>query len=213
MSWSEFIDVDENLDRRSLERVCSHKILFDKIIQRNPDKIIEVGCGSGGMSYFLAKYLDCEVVAIDQERELVDKLKDLNDLDNLTYKEHDAFNLDKLQEDFDIAFHQGLMEHFDNEEILELTRVQFSVAEEVIFSVPSYYYPRKDFGNERLMRKNIWKEIFSSYDFSGHYYGKRLPHLFSSIKEWNPSQIKKYIIHGFNRPQLLIKLKRHNSKK
>lgn len=206
MNWSEFIELDENLDIMALERVSSHKILFEKIIQRNPDKIIEVGCGSGAMSYFFAKYLDCEVVAIDKEKNLVDKLKELNDLDNLKYKEQDAFNLGKLEEEFDIAFHQGLMEHFGDEEILKLINAQKDIAERIIFSVPSYYYPEKDFGNERLMKKKDWKKILSNHNFKGQYYGKRLPHLISSFKELNINLLSRYIRGGFNRPQLLVEI-------
>ncbi|GAI49981.1 unnamed protein product, partial [marine sediment metagenome] len=54
-------------------------------------------------------------------------------------------------------------EHFDDANIGKLLREQLRVARMVIFSVPTLWYPRRDFGNERLMEKEDWLRILAGF--------------------------------------------------
>jgi SAM-dependent methyltransferase len=72
----------------------------------------------------------------------------------------DAFDLDLFKDEcFDIAFSQGTMEHFDNDQIINLLKKQVKVARYVLFSVPSVNWPKREFGNERKMTIEEWKVL------------------------------------------------------
>jgi hypothetical protein len=54
----------------------------------------------------------------------------------------------------------------------------------VLFSVPSFWYPGQDFGDERLMKKEDWLRILSEFkvEKASYYSGRK-------GSEENPSQI------------------------
>ena len=76
----------------------------------------------------------------------------------------DAHNLPFNNDSFDLCFSQGFFEHFDDEDIIKLIQEQLRVAKVIIFSVPTFWYPIQDFGDERLMKKEEWLEILSQFN-------------------------------------------------
>ena len=102
----------------------------------------------------------------------------------VTFKKADAFNLPFDDNSFDICFSQGFFEHFADDDIRKLLRKQLRVSKKVLFSVPSFWYPRQDFGDERLMKKEDWLRILSEFKLEkASYYGER------KEGEGNPSHI------------------------
>jgi hypothetical protein len=62
----------------------------------------------------------------------------------------------------DIVFSQGLLEHFDDQKIIEIINAQLAFANRaVLFSVPSEEYKNQDYGDERLMSVAEWEAILS----------------------------------------------------
>jgi hypothetical protein len=53
--------------------------------------------------------------------------------------------------EFDLAYHQGVLEHFPDEQIVQALREQAHVAEWVIFDVPNHRCSDRPFGDERLL--------------------------------------------------------------
>ena len=83
---------------------------------------------------------------------------------NAKFTKADAFHLPYPDKSFDVAFSQGLLEHFDCQDIIKLIDEQLRVAKAVAFSVPNKFYNHKDFGDERLFTKKEWESILSKYD-------------------------------------------------
>jgi SAM-dependent methyltransferase len=77
----------------------------------------------------------------------------------------DLHDLGRLRPDaFDVAFSQGTLEHFPNDEIHALLARQLDVARHVVFSVPSVQWPSRDFLNERKMSLDEWKSVLAGVD-------------------------------------------------
>jgi len=79
----------------------------------------------------------------------------------------DALDLDIFKDGyFDVAFSQGTLEHFDNETLFKLLSKQLAVARYVVFSVPSKFWPSREFGNERKIGVEDWKLLLDSAGFN-----------------------------------------------
>lgn len=150
-----------------LGNLYSHKELFDLMMGLEPKRILEVGSGSGSMCTFLS-WFGYDVVSIDNDKQVLADSEFLTKKWNgsCKYMYAEAFSLSKTfkNREFDIAFSQGFFEHFSNVDIEKLIDEQLLVAKNVVFSVPSYYYRRLDFGNERLMLEDDWRKILSKYN-------------------------------------------------
>ncbi len=165
--WGEYYSQRGVSVGRMLGNLAAHRELFEAILALKPKKILEVGSGSGSMCTFLS-WLGYDVLSVDNDKRVLadaaEFTKKLNGRCRYAYA--DAFVLsDALHgEKFDIAFSQGFFEHFSDVQIEKLVDEQLKVAEHVVFSMPSYYYPHLDFGNERLMRLEQWRSILAKYN-------------------------------------------------
>jgi SAM-dependent methyltransferase len=144
-----------------------------------------VGSGSGALSIFLS-HLGYKIISIDDDKGVLNIARQNNAYLNgkVTFQKADAYRLPFKDNSFDLCFSQGFFEHFDDEDIRKLVREQLRVAKVIIFSVPTFWYPRQDFGDERLMEKEDWQEILSQFNIEkAIYYSSR------NGTEAKPSQI------------------------
>jgi len=176
-SWSEYYKTIPDLEM-FIGNLYGHKEFLSQIVSFKPKRVLEVGSGSALMSIFLS-YLGMNVTAVDNDKKLLASQKEIITLYNakIKLKYADAFNLPFKKNEFDIIFHQGLFEHFSDDKIIELLDEQLRVAPIMVFSVPNKFYPKKDFGNERLLSKNEWDKILKNYNviFSRNYSKKIFP--------------------------------------
>lgn len=138
----------------------SYPKYFDSILNSQAKKILEVGVGSG-MHSILLSLLGYEVIGIDNEEEIL-KIAEKNNSrmgGKVRFLKADAFSLPFESNSFDMVISQGFFEHFQDKEMVSLLSEQLRVGKEVLFSVPSYGYPARDYGNERLMKVSQWKKI------------------------------------------------------
>jgi SAM-dependent methyltransferase len=100
--------------------------------------ILETGFGSGTTSVLLAD-LGYQVTAIDIGAELVDELRGrARNLANLNVLRADMFNLPFQDDSFYAVIHQGVLEHFGDEEISKALQEQKRVTRRyIIFDVPN----------------------------------------------------------------------------
>jgi len=63
---------------------------------------------------------------------------------------------------FSVTHSSGVLEHYDDEEIINLINEQIRVSDVCIFSVPSPYFEKKMLGNERFMKRKAWRKIISN---------------------------------------------------
>lgn len=146
--------------------IINQQRLIESIMKYTPKngKIIEIGCGSGFTSILLDK-TGYKVTAIDSERQVTklasNKAKDT--CSHINIISMDMRNLCFENNSVDTVFHQGVLEHFDDETIIEALREQRRVARVVIFDVPNnkYRLGRYNVGNERLLSIKHWKELIS----------------------------------------------------
>jgi trans-aconitate methyltransferase len=170
---------------------------------------LEIGCGRGIHSIFLS-YSVPNVVGIDSDAELVREARRQNE--NLhgraRFAQRDAFNLSFPKGAFDVCFSQGVLEHFSDREICLLMEKQLSFAETVVASVPSFYYPSRDKGDERLMLMEDWRRILSGYDAKMFYYGFEPREKGKAISLKNFVDLRKIVLSKFHRLHLCIVAKK-----
>lgn len=125
-------------------------------------KLLEVGFGSGTTAVLLSD-LGYQVTAIDINTELVDRMRqnyaDWVRSGRLNVQKGDAFALPYLDKQFDLAYHQGVLEHFLDDQILLALREQARVARWVIFDVPNKRLGVQHFGDERLLPLDHWRGL------------------------------------------------------
>jgi len=133
-----------------------------------PAKLLEVGFGSACLSGYLADF-GFRVVGVDSDPAVIRYAKNRlasemlgspeGDNPNPLLLERDALHLaDGLSEyaPFDLCWSAGLLEHYPDDQIVEMLKQQLAVARICCFSVPSELYPRKEFGDERNLPLPHW---------------------------------------------------------
>jgi len=63
----------------------------------------------------------------------------------------------------DVCVSVGVLEHFSPLEVPKIMTRLLEMADAALFSVPSVHYPRRDVGDEHLMRAEQWLDILSSF--------------------------------------------------
>ncbi|MFA5967361.1 MAG: class I SAM-dependent methyltransferase [Patescibacteria group bacterium] len=161
--WSEYYAAGLELDSY-IRNLYGQREFLAEIVATNSQKILEVGAGTGAMSIFLSQ-LGLDVTTLDNDPAVLKGAEKARQ----EFGGHnqivagDAFKLPFPDNSFDLIFHQGLLEHFTNVQIQQLLDEQLRVAPLVILSVPNANYPRRDFGNERLLRKKDWENVLRPY--------------------------------------------------
>ena len=177
MSWAKYYDRQITIPAL-LSNLYGQKEFLAEIIKRARGQVLEVGAGTGAMSIFLA-WLGLDVTSIDTDENVISSARQTASQFNAKAKFEvaDTFNLPYPDQSFDIIFHQGLLEHFSDEEIHKMLDEQLRIAKQVVLSVPNHLYPRRDFGNERLMNKERWETILKPYKIlvSAYYSSKIFP--------------------------------------
>jgi len=159
-SWYDFINKQKRI---FIDKVLSQTELLSAIRYYTPlgSKILEVGCGTGLISMLLSQVY--EVTATDVNREIVKQAKKNADTHSfkLNFKIVSVFNLPYKYQSFHTVFSQGLLEHFEDNEIIQALKEQKRVGKIVIFDVPTKNFGKHPFGDERLLSVSYWKRLVS----------------------------------------------------
>ncbi|MBI2099307.1 class I SAM-dependent methyltransferase [Candidatus Uhrbacteria bacterium] len=156
--WSQFFDKRFfNLFDRSI--ILKELILLIRRSVKPPDTVLEIGCGSGLTSILLAS-VGYRITAIDANRELIQAMKQFtNVFSNLNFHQMDMFQLDFRDESFDLAFSQGVLEHYSDEDIVRSLVEQKRVAKIVVIDVPNTRGKIGDYGDERAITPKHWRQL------------------------------------------------------
>jgi ubiquinone/menaquinone biosynthesis C-methylase UbiE len=128
------------------------------------DKLLEIATGSGYTSLVLLYSGRKNVAASDIEEELLEDIKEK--MPELMVARVNAFDMPYENGEIDCVFHQGFLEHFDDEDIIKLLNEAARVAKKVIFDVPNArrWNKTKEYGNERFMYHGRWKKLIRQSD-------------------------------------------------
>jgi hypothetical protein len=130
------------------------------------ESVLEVGTGTASLSTIVSRWAD-RVVSLDvSEGVLSSGRASTRQLrGRVAFVRSDAFSMPFGPGCFDVAFSQGLLEHFDDDSILALIAEQQRVARRVLASVPGAAYPHVGsrgpglVGNERLLSARRWRRL------------------------------------------------------
>lgn len=138
------------------------KPLLDRIIKySNNGKILEAGSGSSSNSIYLANK-GYNVISIDIDSKILTLAKSLSK----SFKKKPRFlekEIFKFQEKCSVVFSHGVLEHFEDKEIINLINRELKIGKYVIFSIPSDFFTQDQAinGDERFMSKKKWKNLIS----------------------------------------------------
>jgi ubiquinone/menaquinone biosynthesis C-methylase UbiE len=185
---NKWVDFFENKDINIFNQCLRNRRLIELIIEYTPKRgrILEAGCGTALLSLILADY-DFKVTALDLTEEVLDyarKKADYNH-DKLNFVKGDILKLSSSFESryFDTVCHSGVMEHFNDHDIIRSLAEQRIVSKNVIFRIPNNrnkHLPRP-FGDERFLSNKKWVtlirmagfgsvKVFGSYDLPKYAY-------------------------------------------
>jgi SAM-dependent methyltransferase len=151
--WSEFL---AKYHSHVLDEIRRLDILFRVIttyLTRMPSRVLEVGCGTGIASFILSD-LGNHCTCIDNDSMVFSwsKIRYPFVFNGLSLCLADTRRLPFRPDSFDLAFSQGLFEHYEDEEIQLTLMEQSRVASIVVFDVPnSRHGPERLRGDERLL--------------------------------------------------------------
>jgi SAM-dependent methyltransferase len=170
MSWSEYEKWSFNI----IKDVLAHlQFLLYCIILGLNKKALEIGSGTGLQSCFIS-YFGIEVISIDRDARvarMASKVSRYYNSKDVNFIVADARYLPFRGKTFGLSFSQGLLEHLDNETIVEIVSESKNAVEgKMLFSVPSNNFPDQDFGNERLLYPRDWKAILAKFSVHSSYY-------------------------------------------
>ena len=113
-------------------------------------RILETGFGSGMTSILLAD-LGYSVTALDIDEKSVrivkEKFPHFTNSGKFTVLNGDMFTLPLQTKSFALVYHQGVLEHFSDQDIILALKENGRVAELVIFDVPNSRSKLQDFGD------------------------------------------------------------------
>lgn len=158
-NWGEYYRDGATLEQ-FVATLAHHAPLLDAVFASQPATALEAGCGPATMASFLTM-AGVPTVAVDNDPSVLEVARRAAARWPTApeFVEHDIFKLDALGRNVDLVFSQGVLEHFEDEQIRELTRQSLAIAPRFVFSVPSKWYGHKDFGNERLFTAERWAEL------------------------------------------------------
>lgn len=155
-NWDEYFKTKMKLKKKFLNQVLKY---YD-----GKKPVLECGAGTGKFSAYLASKgvktyaMDLEQAMVEQAKKLSKQISPENEINVF---QGDIRKIPFKNKYFSVTHSSGVMEHYYDEEIIEIINEQLRVSDICVFSVPTPYFEKKMFGNERFMKKNKWREIIN----------------------------------------------------
>ncbi len=189
-------DIDEykNSDEYIQYKIQYKSKFISKIIKYSENKnILEAGCGTGLIAGFLKKK-GYDVVAMDLSDKVLEYANNLAEMSNIIepciYKKGNILERNFQTKKFGVVYSNGVLEHFNDEQIIKILNNQLKEADFSIFGVPSTYWKmnEKMYGNERSLKKEEWINLIKKaggkvVEFGGFDYWK-LNRRITEVKKW-----------------------------
>lgn len=206
--WNEFFKkIPFTFFRTSLIQ----KKYIETIDKFTPDggRLLEIAGGSGYTSAVVADLVrnkNATVTMSDLEPKLVRAAASKYSGCNMLFEQADSFDLSKFDEVFDVVFHQGFLEHFDDNTIIKFLKEQSSISHFVIFDVPNCrrWNKSKEFGNERFLTHKEWINLVKKAGLMVEYHTAR--RFTNKWKKWVPIVIRdsEWFHRGFGEASIIV---------
>lgn len=127
--------------------------------------------------------------------------KEYNSNNKPKFKIDSILELDYKENEFDVSFSNGVLEHFNDEEIILTLQKQMYIAKTVIVGIPTKYFDPEEamYGDERFMSFAFWRKIIDDAggkiieEKSCHYMGK-IKRIFDFKKYFRPYPFRIFVI-------------------
>lgn len=132
-------------------------------------KILEAGSGTGIISTYMAS-IGYDVTELDINDKILKLAKDISE--NYIKKgrpkfiKKDLFKMNFKNNEFDVIFSNGVLEHFSDEEIKKILSLELEQAKYVIVGIPTRFFKPEEamHGDERYLKIKYWRNLFDSVD-------------------------------------------------
>lgn len=161
-SWREFLQ-DESL----LKNAIRLQGLLRTIQRHCPtgSRLLEAGFGSGSTGVLLADLGYC-VTLLDIDAELIElfqsRFPGYVRAGRVRVIRGDMYDLPFARNALDAVYHQGVLEHLDDGQIVRALQEQGRVAPLVIVDVPNSRYPDQPYGDERRLPVGKWRDLIEN---------------------------------------------------
>jgi cyclopropane fatty-acyl-phospholipid synthase-like methyltransferase len=161
--YSKVKSIEMDTDKYVENKAKKWKQTLDIILNHTPvgGSILETGCGSSAMSVWLNQkgFMN---FCIDNNEEILNIAKVLNEKSStgVSYSYGELTKIPFKNNTFDTIFSQGVLEHFNESEILNIINEGLRVGETYIFAVPTICDMSTCLrGDENLMSYFRWKKV------------------------------------------------------
>ncbi|MBU4512611.1 class I SAM-dependent methyltransferase, partial [Patescibacteria group bacterium] len=158
----EFNSISEFVDKK----IANKKKLIETILKYSNQggAILEAGCGSGVTTIHLS-LLGYQAVGVDIDEDMVKFAKHIAGevAAPASFNLGNIKNLSDIDRVYDVVFSNGVLEHFSDEDIVEITNQELSVGRWVAISIPSdhFSFNQRLCGDERFMNIKKWRFLIS----------------------------------------------------
>ena len=209
MGWYEVylkdISKKVNLENYVDDKIKNKRILINLIKKYAKDqKIIESGSGTGILSTYMAS-LGYDVIGIDIDKDILNLSKRIaksyNSKNKPAFKNKSIFELDYKENYFDVSFSNGVLEHFNDDQIIDTLRQQMKIAKIVIFGIPTKYFNQEEamYGDERYKNNKFWRNLIKIsggiiLEEKSMHYMSRMKRLLNFKKYFRPYPYRIFVI-------------------
>ena len=172
MSWYDVYLNEIKLKKTAknyIEDKIKHKQIFIKMLRKYGDKgtgkLIEAGCGTGIISSYMASF-GYDVVGVDIDKNILELSNNLaqeyfGKKGKIEFVKKSIFNLDYEYKEFDVCFSNGVLEHFQDNDIVNTLKQQLYISKYVIVGIPTQFFNQNEalYGDERFLPLNHWRKL------------------------------------------------------
>jgi SAM-dependent methyltransferase len=158
-TWADFLST-----KTLFMNAIQQKELFWTIQRYIPaeSELLEVGFGSGATAVLLAD-IGYHITAVDIDPTLVNlfiqRYPEWIATGRVDVRQADMFSLPWKDKTFELAYHQGVLEHHSDDEILMALKEEARISNWIIFDVPNGHGKKHHFGDERLLPPSHWRNL------------------------------------------------------